>query len=234
MNYKRKKKMIFGKILIIIGILFVLLVVFVFVMFNTQTDISDIHKSFSISISVSEKTGDTATQQEKEGVEAKLPEGIVWYDSMEEALRDTSLIEDTYEVQILPSFQSDISNEIIRFETDRQAYLVYGIDYRPENGKSMFACVSFYKDGAHISQPVTYHREFFDKDDSHYRYDLDDATGDFIVSEYILGNSILQDNGNAIYYGAWKNREELESMTVDDNKVDEIIPIQVHGRTFYF
>ena len=49
-----------------------------------------------------------------------------------------------------------------------------------------------------------------------------------------FGRPIFDENDNQVFYGVVKDKEELESLTIDGNPVDEIIPIETEDGMYYF
>ena len=65
-------------------------------------------------------------------------------------------------------------------------------------------------------------------------YDFDDIIAQSIIHKLAMGRPIFDENDNQVFYGVVKDKEELESLTIDGNPVDEIIPIETQDGMYYF
>ena len=56
----------------------------------------------------------------------------------------------------------------------------------------------------------------------------------FLVEATLVGVSAKANNGVPVYFGTGANREEVESMKIDNKSPKEIIPIKFTDKTYYF
>lgn len=240
-NKEKKKCSIWKIILITVGVLFALLVAFVIIMLNTDADISNITHSISASASTS-NSSDLSNLEKADKPEDGLKEknvwyeernareqNLVWYDSVEDAIKNISLIKDSY---YFDYYENDIVNEIIKIEKQNQIMLFY----RPKENVRSAAYMVFYIENNKISQPYKMSLFTFGEElkDDHYMYDLDDSVSEDIAYGHIFGKSIKNAEGPRGYCGTWVNEKEIRSLTIDGNTPDEIIPIRVGEKTHYF
>lgn len=212
----KKTKILVTILLSLGGIL--LITIFVWVV-TQKSDISNIPKSVNVFLSNS-----SSKQKNLEN------EQLEWYDSLEEAKSDISIIQNN---SSFGAYRFNTRN-IVQKEFDDRIILFYLVTEDKTSQAEAFAYMLFKIKDNQISQPFwieSYNLEV-GFEESHYTYDFDDSVAEFITYEAIL--DVLSDdkNGFPIFFGTWSN-SEATTLKIDDQK-PEVILIDLGDKTYYF
>lgn len=217
-----KKKL---KILLIISLSFlIILLITIFVwLVNQKSDISNIPKSMNVSL--------TNSYSEQKHFK---DEQLKWYDSLEEAKSDVSVIQNN---SSFGAYRLDTKDIVKKEYEDRMIlfYLLTEDDTNVDDSEAeAFAYMLFKIKDNQISQPFwieSYNLEV-GFEESHYTYDFDDSVAEFIIYETILDVLGNNENGFPIFFGTW-SRPEAATLKIDNQK-PEVIPIDLGEKTYYF
>lgn len=230
------KKFIFilKKILLILGItlavIFWLIVIgIILIIVFYKEDVSDSRKSFrssyEITAEITDKgSNDDITEDEKmswKDDDLSEEEKLKWYDSMEEALEDKEKMYDPLD--------NLLEQKIVMVEKDDEVIIFFV----PRDEKKYFAYAIMKRDGERYSQP--YLNQYYLLDytyiDWNQRYDFDDTVAESIVEEFVIDDIRLEDKPE-IYFGVYRNKHEVESLTIAGKK-PEIVEFEEAGETWY-
>jgi hypothetical protein len=231
---KKKKKKLWQKILIVFGIVFLFLVggfllIAIPIIYRAMTvpgSVRNISKSIEGAVIISNDAG--------EGSNDTSEQDIQWYNTFDEALQDTGIIEYS---QYFGGYRYPLENEIIRFEDEDELAVFYGPTIEEGKTTGTFFCILFHLQEGKFSQP--YHMSYFTYErgfeGSLYLYDFGDTVAEFIIYEAAIMGSVSQANGGTpVYYGTWTDKEMLDSLTIQGKYPTEIIPIHFNDATYYF
>lgn len=174
-----------------------------------HVDVSDLNQSIAIDADLSGDPASLSTDSEDHIADDELH----WYDSVDEATQDDSLVRDA-ETYVSYRQLADLAGMT---ESDGTVMAFYGIQndddhlaiyyYRIRNGK--------YSQPYQIDKPVS-------ADNPAYHYDLDDSVCERIVDQY-ASHALAQKNEEIpVFWGCWKNKNELKSLTIDGQSVETI------------
>lgn len=191
-------------------------------------DISDTKVSIGYSYTIA-GAADLSSLPEPEDVD------VVWYENIDEAILDTSAIKERSHYENigvineypLKKFYYADGYSILYLtrlpsKTNDFVYMIIQLSGECMDGK--------------CSQPLYIWSTLVEQsvDDMMYTYDFDDVIAQSIVYNLAFGRPIFDENDNQVFYGVVKDKEELESLTIDGNPVDEIIPIETQDGMYYF
>jgi len=214
---------------IVVGVLILTIVgAFVYVAIDSAingADISGINNSYSISVLTKQDYDSSLSKGQEQKYE--------WYYTLEEAYQNTDLIRNN---DLFFAYRNPIENELLKLEDDNQIFLLYAPIHESGTDVGAIISVSFHKKDGKVSQPYImksyyYAHEF---EASHYFYNYDAEVASFLVEATLFGVSAKANNGVPVYFGTGANKEEVESMKIDNKSPDEIIPIKFTDKTYYF
>lgn len=213
---------------IFIGIVFLLFmgIIIYFLITKPKADISDIPQSIEGFVYI-EGSNDKPSSTQAPSKEYN------WYDSIEEAGKDTSLIESR---SMFDAYQASLSEEIIHFETDEQYMSVRVFKYDESVSEHDFVLFTlFYKQDGQYSQPYNIFSTWIDLNtDDMYTYDCDDAAIEFINLENTFRAAFDKGEEGTLYCGFWTDEKETNSMTFGGRKIDGIETINFFDTPYYF
>lgn len=200
--------------------------------FETSIEVRDEYQQISESVTYDVTAGTDSKNTSESEPENVSEDMLNWYDTMEEAMEDVSLIEDSS--FYTEGTTSDISRKIAELKNGDTICIIYA-----NGGISVCNAKMYMRDGKY-SQPysIYYGVANFDDYTSSLHYYLNDSVAQSILDAYALGQSgggdIYNEDGNEVYYGAGKSEEEVESLIIDGNSVDAVVPYDANGVMYYY
>ena len=192
------KKSISKAILAVIFIPLVFLLVIFIINTAARTSIRDVKTSVQITDSGTTNAEDAA-----------------YYETMEEALQDVSMIEDEEDY-----VKADLSGDpIYTFDGSDAAAVIYS------DGEDYTVLYLAKKDGTY-SQPMkvfTSTCQPWMETGYHYTYEAEDAVSEYFLTEYALDTKIGTES--PVYFGFWKSSDDLGKMTVLGEKMQDITQV---------
>lgn len=185
-----------------------------------HADVSDLNQSIAMSVDLSGDTSALSIDPEDHIADDELH----WYDSADKAMRDSSLVRE--EEAYVPYNQLTDSTGMA--ESNGRVMAFYGIQnddahlaiyyYRIRNGQ--------YSQPYRIDKPVC-------ADNPAYHYDLDDSVCERIANQYASQAMAQKNKESPFFWGCWKNKKELKSLTIDGQPVETIIKLS-DSNPYYF
>lgn len=209
---------------------------FVWIIVTTpKKNASDVEWSFSSSLSISSdgtmSEADVSDALKASEEKEAFYEELEWYDTLEEAMRNDSRIkteiDNIYYLCNYEFFRIELEGKLAIFytvpdEDNRKDELMLYMLFGCQEGK---ISQPYYMDGM-LPVPGWGSNDCF--------YDCDDGVVDYIVYQMIRGK-YQQEPGLEMFYGAWPDKEELESLTIAGIPLNVLqTPIQVGGNDNYF
>ena len=174
-----------------------------------HADVSDLNQSIAIDADLSGDPASLSTDSEDYIADDKLH----WYDSVDEAMQDDSLVRDA-ETYVSCRQLADPAGMT---ESDGTVMAFYGIQ-NDDDHLAIYYCRirnGKYSQPYQIDKPVC-------ADNLAYHYDLDDSVCERIVDQY-ASHALAQKNEEIpVFWGCWKNKDELKSLTIDGQSVETI------------
>ncbi len=149
----------------------------------------------------------------------------LWYNSVEEALEDDSIIcEDSQYTH----YKAGYENKIIQLQNGKNIIYIYHMQYMEKN---YIVEILLYEENGKFSTPYRMEMTECEKDTSQISYDCVKSIVIDIDKQY-LRNAIYIDKMD-LYYGVWVNKDEIESVTISGEKPVGIIPFEEGGKAYY-
>ena len=219
MKMKKIVKIVFIGLSVLIIVLTICIIIW---LFHQKSDISDVPNQISVS------SGNQISST------INMEEDLEWYDTLDEAKQDVSIIKKN---ENYVAYRSQTTEIIQKKYEDRLIYFYLlteeGLDDSSVKADA-FAYMIFKIKDNQISQPYwieSYNLEV-GFENSHYTYDFDDSVVAFIIKETVV--DILEDekDGFPIYFGTWVG-QEVEGLTIDGIR-PEVVPVKLENKTYYF
>lgn len=191
-----------------------------------KTDISHIPIGISYTIKYPSDLSDLSEQSEVD---------MVWYDDVEKAIYDVSAIKDMSKYRSEEIINQYPIGLYVYGESYSYLYMIRRVNEEGTVGYHGVQMCGEYKAGKY-SQPLYIWTALIEQsvENPYYIYDFDDIIAQSIIHKLAMGRPIFDENDNQVFYGVVKDKEELESLTIDGNPVDEIIPIETQDGMYYF
>ena len=204
---------------IIGGMLLIILVALVLSVSNSNRSIKD--EEISISISIENNGNDNSSEYTNREYK--------WYETLEEAEKDKSLIREFYGIS-----DFDQLSFVYSSETNQMIRKYYVAPKKENEGYRLITIDCLKKDNLY-SQVVNFDSNIVNAyEDDIYEYDCVDAAVQSIIFTFLFTKPLEREDGEIEYVGVWNNREDLESMTIDNNKLDEIINLSYSDGEEYY
>lgn len=195
------------------------------------SDITD--TSMSLSISYSENGGSfSSSLEDKEALD------LQWYETVEEALKNDRLIEESGEYLKGIDYKKDNAIELLQIQTDNYLTVFYTLILENGTVGRISYVIMKIEDGrfsqpfmldALVSGPEKYCNDIFPK-----LYDCDDGIVFYLEQELVIGGTFgTGENRIPVCFGVWDDESEIRSLTIA-GIAPEIIPVAAKEETRYF
>lgn len=186
-----------------------------------HADVSDIKSSISVR---TDFAGGTAASSADTAEVSAEDDRLHWYNTIEEAMQDASLVRDA---KTYMSY-NQLANLAGMIKSNGQVMAFYGI----QNDDAHLAIYYCRVRNGQYSQPYRIDKPMC-ADNPAYHYDLDDSVCERIADQYASQAMAQKNKEIPFFWGCWKDRKELKSLTIDGQPVETITKLS-DSNPYYF